>query len=233
MTKIRTIIIEDEPLARQRILAISNQLRELDVIEVFDNPLPSIELIKSGHVDLIISDIQMPDIDGISFLKSLSQPPNIIFVTAYPEFAPEGFELDVLDYILKPQLSEERLLKAVQKVQRAMAYGNTDKGTKEYIKFRDRDKTLFLSPEEILFIEAWGDYVKVNTTEGVLIQLFTMKEMEEKLPWTSFIRIHRSYIINTLHLKSTNSRKVTLKNGQILNIGLKYRSQFYKHIGVE
>lgn len=233
MNKIRTILIEDEPLARKRLKQLCDTICVLEVLGAFESPADTIELIKSGKVDLIISDIQMPEMDGISFLKSLNHPPFVIFITAYPEFASEGFELDVLDYILKPLLSEERLLKAIEKVKKAVAYYNSGIGRNEYVKFRDRDKTLFLSPSEILFVEAWGDYVKVYTVEGYLIQLHTMKEMEEKLPWNYFVRMHRSYIINVNHIKSINATKVVLKNSKELNIGLKYRSQLFSRMGIK
>lgn len=233
MSKIKTILIEDEPLARKWLEQLCDSIRILDVLGTFECPSDTIELIKSGKVDLIISDIQMPEMDGISFLKSLKHPPFVIFITAYPEFATEGFELDVLDYILKPLLSEERLLKAIEKAQKAIAYNKSDMGRNEYLKFKDRDKTLFLTPSEIQFIEAWGDYVKVYTTEGYLTQLYTMKQMEEMLPWNSFVRMHRSYIINVEHVKSINATKVILKNGKELGIGMKYRTQLYSRMGLK
>lgn len=232
MKRIRTIIIEDEPLPQRRLKAMVEKNVDLDLVGVFDDPTEAIEIINSGQIQLIFSDIQMPEMDGISFIKSLEAPPFVVFVTGHSQFAEEGFELDVLDYIMKPLLTEERLFKSVQKVKRAISYQKST--TKlEYIKVKDGHKTIFIKPKEILYLKAYGDYVIVQTREGNHLILTTLKAMGIKLPSENFIRIQRSYIINIEDINTVDATKVILKsNKEEIPIGLQYREAFFKLMGI-
>lgn len=233
MNSIKTILIEDEPLMRSRLEKIVRNISALELIQVFENPMPAMEVVKKEKIDLILSDIQMPEMDGISFLRSLENPPFIIFITAHPEYATDGFELDVLDYIMKP-ITEERLLKGIEKVKRALDYKKNSQIKHDYIKIKDRNRTAFLKPCDILYVQGWGDYVKIFTIEGVITLTYSMKELEKILPWKYFIRIQRSYIVNMEHISSVDATKVFLKNySETLPIGLQYRKGFYSRMGIE
>lgn len=232
MDKIRAILIEDEPLARENCSKIIRRNAAINLLAEFDTPIEAMGLVKNGEVDLIFSDIQMPEMDGISFLRSLEVPPFTIFITGYPGFALEGFELDVLDYILKP-LTEERLSKGIEKARKAIEYRDSNY-KEEYIKVKDRNRTLFLRPFEILYVQGWGDYVKIATSDGMIISSYSLKELEVMLPNRFFSRIQRSYIVNITHVGSVDATKVILKTGKHqLPLGLQYRTNFYQRMGIK
>lgn len=233
MQKIRTIIIEDEPLPRKRLTSMLRSISDIDLIGVFEDSSDAVGILENSKIDLMFSDIQMPETDGISLFKSLSNPPYVIFVTAYPEYAVQGFELDSIDYILKPLLTHDRLLKCIEKVKRAISFNRTA-NDQEFVKLKDGHKTLFLKSKEILYVHAYGDYVRLFTSKNVELKLKTMKEMEESLPKKYFVRIHRSYLINISEIESVDMTKVILKGiKDAIPIGSKYRDLFFKKIGME
>jgi len=231
MRKIHTILIEDEPLAREYLSDMASKNNDLHIVGIFDSPKEAINIIESDTIDLVISDIQMPHIDGLSFLQSLRNPPLFVFVTAHPEYAIDGFNLDVTDYILKPFLTEERLSKAINKVKLVINYQGMEDTLGE-LKFKDGHRTVFVNPSHIIFLQSWGDYVRIITKEDILIIKSTLKELETILPTDIFVRIHRSYMVNTGRIKSVEAAKVILKNGQKLNIGLQYKDALYQKIGL-
>lgn len=232
MHRINTIIIEDEPLARKRLEGMVAKIGHLVLLGSYEDPIDAEEILKSGNVDLMLSDIQMPEMDGVSFLKSLSNPPFVIFITAHREFASDGFELDVLDYILKPLLTKERLLKAIDKAQNALVLQrNTPKN--QVLKFKDGQKTIFINPVDIYYIKAFGDYAKVITEKETFTISSTLKELEKKLSWNMFVRIHRSHMVKIDQIKSVDAVRVTLKNNEKLDIGLQYRSNLYNRMGLK
>lgn len=232
MEKIKTILIEDEPLPRQYLQSLASKNIALEIIGVFESPIDAKDMVLSNSVDLILSDIQMPQMDGVSFLKSLENPPLFVFITAHPEFAVDGFDLDVVDYILKPTLTQERLTKAIAKVKIGMIYRNGDV-RQEVLKFKDGPRTVFLHPTDILFIKSCGDYVKVTTSEETIMVKTTLKALEDDLPKDSFVRIHRSHMIHIGQIKSVDAVRVKLKNGEKFDIGLQYREQLYKKMGMK
>ncbi|WP_277603211.1 LytTR family DNA-binding domain-containing protein [Sphingobacterium sp. DR205] len=232
MHRVNTIIIEDEPLARKRLEGMVAKIGQLELLGSYEDPIDAKEILKSGNVDLMLSDIQMPEMDGVSFLRSLPNPPFVIFITAHREFASEGFELDVLDYILKPLLTQERLLKAIDKVQNALVLRrNTPKN--QVLKFKDAQKTIFINPADIYYIKAFGDYATVITEKETFTISSTLKELEKKLSWNMFVRIHRSHIVKIDQIKSVDAVRVILKNNEKLDIGLKYRSNLYNRMGLK
>lgn len=231
MRKIHTILIEDEPLAGEYLSDMASKNSDLHIVGIFDSPKEAINIIESDTIDLVISDIQMPHIDGLSFLQSLRNPPLFVFVTAHPEYAIDGFNLDVTDYILKPFLTEERLSKAINKVKLVINYQGMEDTLGE-LKFKDGHRTVFVNPSHIIFLQSWGDYVRIITKEDILIIKSTLKELETILPKDIFVRIHRSYMVNTDRIKSVEAAKVILKNGQKLNIGLQYKNALYQKIGL-
>lgn len=232
MEPIKTIIIEDEPLAREHLEQMASKSAALEIIGVFDSPMDAKSMVLSNSVDLILSDIQMPQMDGVSFLKSLENPPFFVFITAHPEFAVEGFVLDVVDYILKPTLTEERLSKAIEKARAAINYQRGDV-RQDILKFKDGPRTVFLHPTDILFIKSWGDYVKITTNEETVLVKTTLKALEDVLPQDSFIRIHRSHMIHVDQIKAVDAVRVKLKNGEKLDVGLQFRDRLYKKMGIK
>jgi len=231
MYRIKTIIIEDEPLARKRLELLASKIGCIEVLNSFEDPLEAKDILITGQVDLMLSDIQMPEIDGVSFLKSLQEPPFVIFITGHREFASEGFELDVIDYILKPLLTQERLSKAIEKVQNAISL-KREKPKNEILKFKDGHKTIFINPADIHVVKAFGDYVKVVTENETHTVSSTLKEMEKKLSWFNFLRIHRSHIVNIDQIKSVDAVKVNLKTNEKLEIGLQYRNSLFIRMGI-
>jgi DNA-binding LytR/AlgR family response regulator len=190
-------------------------------------------LLKKNEVDLVFLDIQMPEITGVDFVKSLENPPMIVFTTAYAEYAVEGFELDAVDYLLKP-VSKERFDKAVQKAyeyQKLKSGGNTETTELEedYIFVKANQKLIKISYDEILYVEAFADYVKIFIPDRRIVTLQTMKKMEVKLPAEKFCRIHRSFIVGLKHIESYNTSEVEIDNKR-LPIGKNYKDRFMEHM---
>ena len=196
---IKCLIIDDEPLA---INVIKNYLQQIDGFEVvnsFNNALDALNFLKENSVDVMFLDINMPLLDGLSFMKTLKEPPLIIITTAYAEFAVETYELDVLDYLLKP-IEFPRFIKAVNKVESSL-----NKSCESNINFNRTRKHLFIKIDkkkmkkiyldEILTVESLKDYLKINTTTGKYIIHSTLSDFTNLLPENNFIRIHRSYTI--------------------------------------
>lgn len=208
MNRIKTILIEDEPIARGRLEKLVSKLGLIEILGVFENPSQAIDILKKHEIDLILSDIDMPEMDGITFLKGLVHPPFVVFITGHYEYAVDGFELDVIDYILKPQLTEERLIKAIEKVQKAMLFSRrAAHGERKAIKIKDRNKTIFIDPTDVFYLKAWGDYIQIYSVDGMQTLLSTMKDMEAELPWDMFARMHRSYIVNIKQIKGLRQAK--------------------------
>ncbi|MDX1409064.1 MAG: LytTR family DNA-binding domain-containing protein, partial [Saprospiraceae bacterium] len=193
------IIVDDEPLALDVLETYIENVPEMHLVGKCTNALEANELIRKEDVDLLFLDIQMPQITGIEFLKSLANPPMVIFTTAYSNYALEGFELNALDYLLKP-ISLDRFMKAVNKALEQHDLMHNDGGTSasadEDFFFVKADKKLVkVRYKDILYIEGLKDYVIIRLEEGRVITLQTMKSLEEKLPASLFRRVHRSYIV--------------------------------------
>lgn len=231
---INCILIDDEPFARETLEDYISKVPYLNLLDSFDDPLEAMAIINSQTVDLIFSDIQMPEMDGISFLKSLRNPPFIIFITGHPGFAVEGFELDILDYIIKP-FSFERFLKSVNKAQITIELNSkrNDDSTKEYFPIFDDHKVFLVKHKDIYCIQGQEDYLKIKTVEKQFMVKKTMKDFEKSLPSESFVRIQKSYIVNINFIKYFDAVELTLTvPGHVLPIGLKYRDQFFKKLNV-
>lgn len=198
---ITVIAIDDEPLALQLVTGYIEKTPGLILAGRFDNPLDAMEFLSREAVDLIFVDIQMPDLTGLEFTRSLVKGPKVIFTTAYDKYALEGFRLEVVDYLLKP-FSYEEFLKAVQKVQKLI---KLEKGVPDQVE--SNGDFLFLKSDykikrinfnDILYIEGLKDYVKVYTHNAAkpVLSITTMKLLESKLPGSKFMRVHRSFIVN-------------------------------------
>jgi DNA-binding LytR/AlgR family response regulator len=198
---IRCLIIDDEPLARDIISAYIKKHPDLEAAGSYGSALEAAKHLREDSVDILFLDIEMPDVTGLDFLKTLDHPPAVIIVTAYREYALEGFELDVLDYLLKP-VSFERFLKAINKYYRISSGTDKQYSTSNlssssnsfiYVKEERKMRKIFLS--DILYIESMRDYCILHTGSGKATTKMTLSSLEEKLPGDFFLRIHRSYIV--------------------------------------
>ncbi|MBP1840060.1 LytR/AlgR family response regulator transcription factor [Formosa algae] len=196
--EIKCLIVDDEPLAINVIKNYLDQIEDFKVTETFTNGIDCLNYLKTNTPDVIFLDINMPVLDGINFIKSLENPPLVIITTAYEEFAAETYELDVLDYLVKP-IEFPRFMKALNKVNRRLKnnktpFENTNERPFLFIKIdKKKMKKIFL--DEILIVESLKDYLKINTTSGKFIIHSTLSDFTNLLPSRDFIRIHRSYTI--------------------------------------
>lgn len=228
---IKAIIVDDEPLALDVLETYIEQMPNVELVAKCENAVQANAALNEHEVDLMFLDIQMPQITGVEFLKSLKNPPAVIFTTAYPEYAVEGFELDATDYLLKP-ISMDRFMKAVNKVNEKMQNSGSVASSGEMegdFFFVKADKKLIkVTFESILYIEGLKDYVIIRQETGRVITLQTMKSLESKLPDHIFKRVHRSYIVNINHIKAVVGNMLEInEKGAVkhLPIGKNYREE--------
>jgi DNA-binding LytR/AlgR family response regulator len=201
MNTINVLIIDDEPLAQEVLETYIQKIPNLNLVQKCNNAIEANQALQNHAIDLMFLDIEMPQLTGTNFLRSLSNPPKVIFTTAYPNYAIEGFELDALDYLLKP-ISLDRFMKAVN---RAMEQINLEKKEsnpviheeeeQDFIFVKADKKLVKVNFEDIVYIEGLKDYVIIKMDNQRVITLQTMKSLEDKLPAHRFKRIHRSYIV--------------------------------------
>jgi len=211
---IRCIIVEDEPLARNLLEQYIQKIPGIELAKSFSNPLEALDFLNSNAVDVLISDIQMPELTGINLLKILSVKPLIILTTAYPEYALEGYELDVMDYLLKP-ITFERFLQAIEKAKGRLqaskqATMQETSVVKPFIFVKDRNKLVKVKLEDIVYIEGLKDYIIIYTKDKRIVPLQTLKSFESQLPATQFIRIHNSYIVSFEAIEAIDKEKVQI-----------------------
>jgi len=225
MNRYNCIIVDDEPLAQNVLKKYIGEHPTLELIAVCNDALEAQSILTQQNIDLIFLDINLPKLSGINFIKTLLRPPLVIFTTAYPEFAVEGFELNAVDYLLKP-FSFERFLKAVNKVfEKLNTTNQSNDGNKAAFIFLKADKKIHkVDLDSIHFIEAIGDYMKVVTDTGQLIINETMKKLQEELPVKSFIRVHKSFIISRNKIKFIEGNYVQVADKSI-PIGATYRNE--------
>jgi DNA-binding LytR/AlgR family response regulator len=233
---IRVIIVDDEPLALDVLETYIEKTPDLTLVRRCANALEAREALQNEQIDLMFLDIQMPQITGIDFLKSLNNPPLVIFTTAYPNYAVEGFELDALDYLLKP-ISFDRFLKAVNRaVEQIKLHKQAEAemvAGEDYFFVKADKKLVKVNHADILYIEGLKDYVIIRLEASRVITLQTMKSLEDKLPQQKFRRIHRSFIVNIdkIHAIIGNMVEV-MEKGQArhLPIGKNYRDELQELI---
>lgn len=231
-------IIDDEPLAIEVIESHIEKVDSITIAGTFRNAIKAFQALRDEPVDLLLLDIQMPRLSGIEFLKTLKNPPLVIFTTAYREYALEGFELDVVDYLLKP-ISFERFLKAVDKVMEQLQSSNRSQAlpageeeedhSKDHLFVPSNRKYVKICLNDILFVESKRDYVLIKTKNKEVLTNQTITYMEEKLPSGQFLRIHRSFIINLSKIESWSQTEVDLPSRQI-PIGRTYKNQTMKEL---
>jgi len=220
---IKAIIVDDEPLAQEILETYLKEYEDFELIGSCKNAMEANKLLKEDKVDVMFLDIQMPQLSGVDFLKILENPPIVVFTTAFKDYALEGFELDALDYLLKP-ISKERFGKTIEKIRSEL--GKSSEAFEDSIFVKSDKKLHRLYYDEIFFIEGLKDYVIIKTAKSRIVTLQTMKSLETKLPQHNFMRIHRSYIVNLDKIKSVIGNNVEIEiNGEKskLPIGKIYR----------
>ncbi|CAM1369234.1 LytR/AlgR family response regulator transcription factor [Tenacibaculum xiamenense] len=233
MKVLQCIIADDEPIARQILENYIDSMPHLEIVAACKNAFEVLEVLKERSVDILFLDINMPKLSGLSLLKTMQQKPNVIITTAYPEYALEGFELAVTDYLLKP-FSLERFLQAVNKIniQEAASIQTTVSIEKEeepnFIFVKSDKKIIKLFFDDINYIEAYGNYIKIYTDSMLLTQQ-TLSDFLAKLP-DFFTRIHKSFVINFDKLKIIDGNQIILQNDAKLPIGKSYRKSILDKI---
>jgi DNA-binding LytR/AlgR family response regulator len=219
--KINSIIIDDEPLARKGIKEYIHDTDFLFLAGEFDEPVKAAGFLNTNSVQLIFLDIQMPKISGLEFLKTLLHPPPVIFTTAYPQHALEGFELNALDYLVKP-VSFERFLKAALKAKEYYEVRQKNVTTdrdpvvqNDYFFVKADNKLVKISFDDILFAEALQNYVTIHTIDKKYITYLTFKSVEEYLPADKFIKTHKSYIVSASKIDSIEGNDIRIGNHYI------------------
>jgi len=233
----KVIIVDDEPLAQEVLQTHISKFPGLELVATCNNAVEAFEALKEHPIDLMFLDIQMPQISGIDFLKTLAKPPKVIFTTAYSEYAVDGYELDVVDYLLKP-ISFERFAKAVNKAIDILKQKSSPKGEgnptvdkADYIYVKANKKLFKVRYDEIFYIEGLKDYVMLHTPEGRIVTLQTMKSLEKKLPNNIFMRVHRSYIVNLNKIDILEGNTVHIQE-KIIPIGKNYKDNLLKVINI-
>ena len=216
MQQISCIIIDDEPLARKGLKEYISDVEFLHLEGDFSDPLKAMQLIEEGKVQLIFLDIQMPRITGLEFFKSLREAPPVIFTTAYPQFALDGFDLNALDYLVKP-ISFERFLKAVMKAKEYYEVRRKNQATageqkEEYFFIKADNKLVRIFYNDVLFVEALQNYVSIQTNDRKYITYLTFKSIEEYLPADRFIKTHKSFIVSAARIDQIEGNDIRLGN---------------------
>ena len=228
---IHAIIVDDEPLAQDILETYLEKIPQIELVAKCDNAFEANEVLKTQDVDLMFLDINMPQLTGTDFLRSLQNPPVTIFTTAYPNYALDGFELNALDYLVKP-ISTERFLQACNRAidqvelrQKAKA-GEVEDGGPGFFFVKADKKLVRVNEDEIVYIEGLKDYVIIRMPNDRVITLQTMKSLEARLPEAKFQRIHRSYIVNLTRIEAVQGNSIEVKEkGKItsLPVGKSYR----------
>lgn len=235
----KVLIVDDEEPARDLLKSYASKIDELDVQAVLNNALDAKRVIDNGDVDILLSDIQMDDLTGIDLVRTLKNPPVTIFTTAYSEYALEGFELDIVDYLVKP-ISFQRFCKAIDKAIELIRFRKNTQNLKpdtnskipgaDYFFVKTNRKMVKVEYAEILFVESYGEYVKIYTKDDVILALQRTSFMEEILPSEDFIRIHRSHIVNINHIKEIDGNIVVIDRHK-LTISKRMKEAFMLEIG--
>ena len=237
---VKCIAIDDEPLALRQITSYIDRTDQLELVAACRSAEEALSVIQKEQVELIFVDINMPDMNGLEFVRSLASNYFIVFTTAHSEFALEGFKLNAIDYLLKP-FSYEEFMKASQKAisladlvercraaESAVAQNEAEEADQGYISVKADYKTQLVKIADIIYLESAGEYVRLHVDSGQTITtLFRLKNMEALLPANNFLRVHRSYIINLKRISSYTKGRIFLDNGEYIPLGENYKERFF------
>lgn len=211
--KMHILVIEDEPLAREGLLMYIKDIDFFEVTGVCEDALEANRMLATGKIDLMFLDIQMPKLTGIEFLRSLRNPPMVIMTTAYPNFALEGYEMDVIDYLVKPY-SFNRFLKAANKAREVYELKNrpaeASRPKEDYFFVKCDHRYEKIHYREVLYVEGMENYVVIHTSIQKYVTLLRMKTVEEMLPADDFLRLHKSYIVSITHIAAIDGNEVVI-----------------------
>lgn len=241
---LKCIAIDDEPLALRQIKTYIERIHDLELVATCRNANTAEEVIRGGGIDLMFVDINMPDRNGLELVRGLENPPMIIFTTAYSEYAIEGFRLDAVDYLLKPfsfadfsravdkALSLHNLMSLQQSQAKHIAEAETDNSsTADSISIKADYKVSIVRYADIIYIESVGEYIRLHLANAAPITtLFRLKNMESALPSDTFMRVHRSYIINLNYVKSYGRGRIYLSNDEYVPLSINYRDTFREYL---
>lgn len=233
---IRCIIIDDEPLALQQMEGYVKKIPYIELVAACQSAIEAKEILENDKIDAMFCDINLPELNGLDFVKSLENPPMVVFTTAYSEYAVEGFQLNAIDYLLKP-FGFDDMKRASDKIKARY----DARRTLQEVSQIDEDDAIFLKTEykimrinisNIRYVEAMSEYLRIYLVDysRPIIVLMSMKKMEERLPSRSFMRVHRSYIINLKHIKEISKNRIMLDEDIDVPIGDSYRDQFNAYI---
>lgn len=229
------LIVDDEQLARQLLKEFVSKIPNLELKGMCKNPLEAMDVLQSEQIDIMFLDIQMPELTGVEFLKTLQQQPAVIFTTAYSEYALEGYQLDVIDYLVKP-FPLDRFIKATNKaieyidLKRSAEKNSQGKGIdSNYILLHADHKIYKVKLNDIQYIEGLKEYVSYFTREKRIIVLQSLKSIEETLPSNKFIRVHRSYIVPIEKIKTLDGNQVQIGD-KLIPIGRSYKDDVLKRV---
>ncbi|MFK7808122.1 MAG: LytR/AlgR family response regulator transcription factor [Saprospiraceae bacterium] len=230
MKKITCLIIDDEPPAIALLEKYTSMVEQLQVVGISQSAVKAFDMLKDRQVDLLFLDIQMPVLNGLDFIKTLKNPPAIILTTAYREYALDSYDLDIVDYLLKP-IAFDRFLKSVDRYRNRIGSGGTEKRTEEvqpdHLFFNVNRTYHKVILNDILYVESLKDYVRIHMLDGRLVVKGNLGTIMKQLPGSEFVRIHRSFAIATKAITSYNQSNVKINDVE-LPIGLSYRDQFLK-----
>lgn len=237
--KVQCLIVDDEPLAIQLIQSHIERLPQLEIVAACQNALDAFEVLKKEKIDLIFLDIQMPVLTGIEFVKSLQHPPSVIFTTAYREYAVESYELEVVDYLLKP-ITFTRFFKAINKYlnQKQAAQSthpapqtapSVEASEDSFLYVNANKKRIKVWFQEVEYVESLKDYIRIHQASGSITTKEKISEFEQKLP-AFFLRIHRSFIVNTKKITAYTAHDVEIKDKEI-PIGGSYKKEVFEKLG--
>ena len=239
---LKCIAIDDEPLALRQITGYISKIPYLELSATFNNAIDAQQRLTEEPADLIFADINMPDLNGVDFVRALSDRPMVIFTTAYSEYAVEGFKLDAVDYLLKPfsfadfsrSAAKANSLYELRQNRRSEPQETASEATprdKEYISVKADYKVSLVRIAEIIYLESEGEYVRMHLADGSTITtLFRLKNMETALPAESFMRVHRSYIVNLRAIKAYVKGRIFLSDNEYIPIGENYKEAFQAYI---
>ena len=211
---ISCIVVDDEPISRKGISQYIEKIPFMQLAASFQDGFSALEFLEKNDVDLMILDINMPGLTGLQIIKSLVKKPVAIIISAYPEYAAEGYDLDVLDYMVKP-VSFERFYKAMRKMKEFDDLTSNPKKENDYFFIKTNNKMEKIIPGDILFIESLHNYIRIHTAEQAYLTLLSLKAMEEQLPANDFIKVHKSFIVNFRKVDSLEGEEVNIKGHKI------------------
>ncbi|MDX2415405.1 MAG: LytTR family DNA-binding domain-containing protein [Bacteroidales bacterium] len=231
---IRCIAIDDEPLALKQIADYINKTPGLDLAGQFESALGAISFLKENTIDLMFVDINMPDLSGMDFVKSLLNPPAVIFTTAYSEYAIEGFRVDAIDYLLKP-ISYSDFLKASERAGERLHSGSRDdsrvESNDDFLFIKSEYKVLRIKLSDIKYIESMREYLRIYIeNQRPVMTLLSMKKMEGFLPEAGFMRVHRSFIVNLNKITTIERNRIIFDKNVYIPISEQYKSKFQEYL---